>query len=230
MHSHRLALVVLQLVGRQALAALDRVGEHRADLVVEQLAARLVETGRRGERAHLRRVQDLVAVGIADARDDPLVTQHTLELGSPSGVQDRVEGLAGEFRRQRIGAEGSDHLDVMRIVGEPDRQPALGARLGEIESGVVVEGEPEAEWALARPSGGRGLFGFPFQPAGPREVDDQVHALRVDIEHLAVPGDAADLEADQRAEWGFVGLQSGEVGQLDAGDRAGGQLGVQPTS
>ena len=86
------------------------------------------------ERRHLRDVQDLVGVGVADAGDEALVAQQPLDLRAPPGEQ-RAERLAGELVGQRVGAERGDAGHVLRVADEVGREPLLGAGLGEVEAG-----------------------------------------------------------------------------------------------
>lgn len=52
---------------------------------------------------------------------------------------------AGELLAERIRPERGHLADLLRIVGDPDRQVAPGASFGEIEAGAVVQYQPQAE-------------------------------------------------------------------------------------
>ena len=67
-------------------------------------------------------------------------------------------------------------------------------------------------------AGAVGQLVAPAQPAGPRQVEDQVQPLGGDVDELAVPGDVVDLQAPQGRERRVVGLQRAERGELDVGD------------
>jgi hypothetical protein len=51
-------------------------------------------------------------------------------------------------------------------------------------------------------------------------VQDQVGAGRVDVEELAVPGDAVDERTAERGDRRVVGLQAAERSDVDADDGA----------
>ena len=54
-------------------------------------------------------------------------------------LQDRGERLDGERVVERVGAEAGHAGDVLGVVDDVDRQALLGARLGDVETGPVVE-------------------------------------------------------------------------------------------
>ena len=83
--------------------------------------------------------------------DHRLVAQHPLDLRAPGRGQDSGEHVDGEVRRQRVGAEAGDARHVVRVADDVDRQALLGARLGEVEPGVVVEHQPRRQRTLAGP-------------------------------------------------------------------------------
>ena len=61
---------------------------------------------------------------------------------------------------------------------------------------------------------------LPADPAGAGEVQHEVGPGDVDVEELAVPGDAVDQRAGQRGDRRVVGLQAAERRDVDAHDRA----------
>src|SRR6476469_9332298 len=63
--------------------------------------------------------------------------------------------------------------------------------------------------------------------AGPAEVDDDVHAARVDVEELAVPRHVVDERAVKGVQRRVEGLQRAERRQVDAADRAADQTTAQ---
>ena len=86
--------------------------------------ALVVEAIGRGERGELRRVQDLVRVGAADARDRMLVAQQRVQLAATGehgaqgvGIEVLVERLrteAGELRREILGDRIHTRTDLRR--------------------------------------------------------------------------------------------------------------------
>ena len=54
------------------------------------------------------RVQELVGVGVADARDRALVAQHALDLRATGLVEDALEDLDRERVVERVGSQARD--------------------------------------------------------------------------------------------------------------------------
>jgi hypothetical protein len=115
-------------------------------------------------------VQHLVGVGVADARDDVLITEHALDLHAPA-IQDGGECGDVEVVRQRLGTEGRDTGDIAGFLDQVNREPFLCSLLGEVEPGAVVEDEPEGQRALSRLDGLVGYLFPPAQPSRARKVE-----------------------------------------------------------
>ena len=78
----------------------------------------------------------------------------------------------------------------------------------------------QADGPLAHPGRcGRELLA-PLQPAGPRQVHDQVQAGHVEVEELAVARRADDLQPGQRRDRRVVGLEDRDGDGVDARDHA----------
>jgi hypothetical protein len=77
------------------------------------------------------------------------VAQHSLDLLAALLLQDLAEPLEGEVVGQRVGAEGGDAGDLERVADQVDRQPLLGAGLGDVEAGLVVEDDAGRQRVLA---------------------------------------------------------------------------------
>jgi hypothetical protein len=231
---HAGALGVLQLLRGLALGRLDRAGQHLAQRLEQPRHLLVVELAGDGERRELRRVQRLVAVGVADAGQHGLLAQQALHL-LPGAGQDRREPRQVEVRGQRVGAERRDRRHLLRRADQVDGEALLRAGLGEVEAGLgalgslvgtrrrAVEAHAQRDRALAGPhhAGGRGVV--PAQPAGAREVEDQVDAVDVDVQPLAVAVDAGDAQAEQGGRRRVVGLEDADRPDVDPRDRAADQ-------
>ena len=173
-------------------------------------------------------MQHLVGVGVAHPGEHRLVPQQALELLAGAGSRIAASSATPKPGASGSGPEPGDARDVVRRVDDVDGQPLLGARLGEVEAGAVVEVHPGGQRALAHPRRHRGQRLGPAQPAGPGQVGDQVQPGDVQVEELAVPGHAGDLEPLQRGHRRVVGLQHAEGGEVDAGhDPPDGTLGQE---
>ena len=94
MHLQVALLLALELAGRDSVRARDRGSEGRLQGGVE--ARRVIRPHVSGlERRHLRGVQDLVGVCVADPGDGRLIAQNALDLRAPLSLQD-----VGEDRRR----------------------------------------------------------------------------------------------------------------------------------
>ncbi len=102
------------------------------------------------ERRHLGDVQNLVAVGVADARDHRLVTQQPLDLHAPA-MQQRRQCVDVERRVKRLGTQPGNALDRRGVENHIRSKAFLGAGLGQIEARAVVEFHPQRDRTLARP-------------------------------------------------------------------------------
>ena len=120
-------------------------------------------------------MQDLVGVRVPDARDHRLRAQHALDLRAPLGREDAREHVDREPRVERVGPEGRDALDILRIAHEVDREGLLRARLREVEARAVVEHEARGERALAAGTYGARRRVAPTEPPRPREMHEHVH-------------------------------------------------------
>src|SRR5579859_3343136 len=161
------ALLLTLEVGRgQPRRTLDRLAQRRLDRVVEEGHVVWCQAGRDLERRHLGHVQHLVGVGVADSGDDALVAQHALDL-RPAAGQQAGQRVHREVGRERVRAEGRHARHLGRVADQVDGQALLGALLGQVESGTVVEPQPERQRALAGLGRGGGQVVAPAQPAGP---------------------------------------------------------------
>ena len=101
----------------------------------------------------------------------------------------------------------------------------MRALLGQVESGAVIQPEPEGQRALTRLRRRRGQVVAPAQPAGPGQVHDQVKALVGDeVQELAVPAHLGDHLAAEVGERRIERLQHRERGRV--GPRDGVACGV----
>ena len=100
----------------------------------------------------------------------------------------------------------------------------VDARLVVVEADVgpvaVVEPHPCGERAVAHLEPLVGEVVRPAQPAGLREVDDEVQAVDVEVDELAVPLDPGDGEPRVGADRRVVRLERGERDDLESLDRA----------
>src|SRR3954447_7741190 len=86
-------LLALQLTGRQPARPGDSVAELVLDGGVETVELLGRQAVGRLEGRHLRGVEDLVAVGVADPGDGALVAQDALDLCAAGVLEDAVEGV-----------------------------------------------------------------------------------------------------------------------------------------
>ena len=100
--------------------------------------------------------------------------------------------------RQRVRSEAGDAGHLGGIADEIDGEPLLGAGLGEVEAArrAAVELGARCRRSASGPLPGRGGRGrqavAPLQPAGPRQVNDQVQPIDVEIQELAVAARGRD--------------------------------------
>jgi hypothetical protein len=83
-------------------------------------------------------VEHVVGPGVADPGHGSLVGEHALEGVAALG-QDGGQALGGEVGVERLGAEAGQGRDLLDVVDQPDRGPALGAALGHGQDPAVVE-------------------------------------------------------------------------------------------
>jgi hypothetical protein len=102
-----------------------------------------------------------------------------------------------------------------RIAHQIGGELLLGALLGEVEAGPVVEAHPQRDRTLARLGRGRGDRVAVVQPAGPGQVDDQVQVAGDDVEELPEPPGSGDLLTVQRGRRRVEGLQRADRGDVD---------------
>src|SRR5215211_7518622 len=117
-----------------------------------------------GEGRHLGPVEHVVGPGVADPGHGPLVGEHALEGVAALG-QDGGQALGGEARVERLGAEAGQGRDLLDVVDQPDRGPALGAAPGDGQPGQGVDRWVEGLEGGHRDHPDRGHPG-PGQPGG----------------------------------------------------------------
>ena len=126
----------------------------------------------------------------------------------------------------KSSASGSGPSRAMPSTSAGSRT-TYSARLLRVPASVMSRPAPLS--STIRAASGDLLFGsggqrrhlvLPAHPARAGEVQHQVGAGDVDVEELAVPGDAVDHAAGQRGDGRVVGLQAAERGDVDAYDGA----------
>jgi hypothetical protein len=124
------------------------------------------------------RVQRLVHVDVAQARQHPLVQQKRLEARPPP-LQAGLERCQVEGFRQRLRPQRTQ--DTVRILHQPD--PAELARIVEAQLLAAVQGQHHMGMRVGWAAGGRHL-----QPPAHLEVNDEVaRGLQVEDDVLAPP-------------------------------------------
>ena len=202
----------------------DRLAEDGHDRRVER--GHLVVGQRVGEleRGEPGGVQDLVGVRVADPGDQPLIAEQPFDLGT-AGPDDLTEPGHGEAVRQRIDPQAGDARHLGRVVHHVEREALARARLVQLEPrrpalGVRREPYPGGERTPPGPGGpGAGEVVAPAQPAAPAEVRDQVQALALQVEELAVPVHAGDRPPHERRRRRVHGLQRLDRDHVGPGDR-----------
>ncbi len=217
MHAHPRTLGVLELVRGLAGRGDHGCRQGLAQRLVERGDLVGVQPGSLGERRQARDVQDLVAVGVADPRDDGLVAQDALDLGV-AGAEQRGEGVEGERVGERVGPEPRDPGHLGRVGHDVCRQALAGPRLGQVEAATGRQADPHGDRRLVGAQRGTRHLVIPAKPAGLGEVKDQVQPVAVDVDELAVPPDPGDHQAVEGLRGGGVGLEHGERSELDGGD------------
>lgn len=122
-------------------------------------------------------MEDLVAVRVADARDEALVAQGALDPTAFTGEQ-RGEPLGAEVLGERVGTEPRDARDLLRVVDEVDGETFGGARLGEVEAVAAGERGPQGQRAPAGPGRARGQRVLPAEPARAGQMEEEVELVR----------------------------------------------------
>src|SRR3954469_18249721 len=147
-------------------------------------------------------MQDLVGVRVADARNLRLVAQQALDLRAVT-TDHVAEPVEGEVIREGVGAEPRDAGHLLWVADDIDGEALLRALLGQVEARAVGQMHAERDRPLARLEWRRRQLVAPVQPAGARQVRDEVQTVDVEVQELAVPGGAGDLESLQGAHrWG----------------------------
>ncbi len=155
-------------------------------------------------------MQDLVAVGVADAGDQGLVAQGALDLAALVLEEGGEAGLV-EVVRQRVRAQAGDARDLLGVLDHVDRQALLGARLGQVEALAGLQGDPQGQRALSGSGRAVGEAVLPVEPSGAGEMGDQVGAARrLKVQELAVPAHRGDLTALDRGEGWVVRLEDAD--------------------
>ncbi len=171
-------------------------------------------------------MQDLVAVGVPDARDHALVAQEALDL-PPLPRQQRGERVPVEAVGQRIGAEAGDARHLLGVVDDVHGEALLGARLGEVEAAPALQDHAQGERPLAGPRrrGGEGVL--PAQPAGPGQVGDEVESADPQVEELALAGGGPGRLPFEGGERRIVRLEHADGERKDTGDHPPGEVLVE---
>jgi hypothetical protein len=179
--------------------------EQRAGLILGERAREL-------DRAHPRLEQDLVGVGVADARQDGGIGHAALERVVLA--RERLEEALGR------GGEGLDAAGIKRAVcilsgEEMHLRALLGARFGQEERAVreVERGHAQLAWDLrARLA--------PAEPAGDHEVDDDL-VISFEVQHDALchARDPHDLEIRELLRAGGDGPEQERARETDARER-----------
>src|SRR5690606_13190918 len=157
-------LLRLQPARRDPPGALHRLGEGGAQRLVQAGRLPRREGAGRLERGHAGRGQDLVAVGVADARDQALVAQRSLQL-PPLPREQPGQALLVEVVGERVGAQARDARHVRRIGHHVHREPLLGPGLGEVEARTGLQGHAQRQRPLPGPGRAAGQGVAPVQPA-----------------------------------------------------------------
>ena len=171
------------------------------------------ELGGERVRRHARVVQDLVGIGVADAREHGLIAQEPLHLRA-TPREDLGEVVEREVGGGGVGAEPRDARHLGGVAHDVDGERLLGARLGEVESGAVVEAHAQRDGRLPRPDDGLRQLVVPAEPPRAREVEHEVQAARIEIDELAVAGCRVDRATRELLQRRVEGLQ-----RRDRGDR-----------
>lgn len=164
-------------------------------------------------------MQDLVGVGVADARQQRLFDQRGFDpLGARA--EDLRELVFGDL--ERVGAEPADARHPLWVLDDVDREPFLGAGLGEVEGGCRALGgeemHPQRQRALpGLGRGGAGVVG-PAQPSAAREMGDQPDAAAIEAEEFAPPARAGDVATGQRRHGWVEGLDRAQRRDVHASD------------
>ena len=138
MHPEAGALLALEVAAASAPTDRGTASVSTSCIAVVQpvRAASSRQRSRGGERRQLRRVQDLVAVGIADARRWSVWSVRTVLIRPLLPLSIAARSLGPE-RRAASGPRRGDAGHLHRVVDEPHREPLLRARLGEVEAGCL---------------------------------------------------------------------------------------------
>ncbi|AGW40298.1 hypothetical protein O159_00140 [Leifsonia xyli subsp. cynodontis DSM 46306] len=167
-------LLGLEFRGGEAVSTGERLPERRLDGGIEPIEFVIGQSGGL-EGGHLRDMQDLVGVGVADSGDEALVAEDAFDLGTTLFGEDGGENVPCECGVERIGSEPGDAGDLGGIADHGDRQALLGAGLCDVESAPVLQHQAGRQRSLRRSAGGcwrRTLT--PADPARAGEVDDEV--------------------------------------------------------
>jgi hypothetical protein len=209
------AFLALQPGGGLADGPLDRVGQRCSHCHVQRLHVGIADAVGLLERRQPGDVQDLVGVGVADSGDEPLVGQGALELTTMT-AQDLGQFRGAELHRVR--PEPSDAGHGGGVANDVHRQALLGALLGEVEAGTVIQMDPQRKRTAARLRRRWRQLVPPVQPAGPGQVYDEVQPADVEVQELPVPPCPGDLQPGQRGVRRVERLDRRHRAQVDAGE------------
>ncbi len=147
-----------------------------------------------------------------------------LTWARPAPLEDLLQHLDGEVVGERVGTQACDAGHLLRVADDVDGQPLLGAGLGDVEPGVVVEDAPARRAATCCSAAAASSAPRPpADPPGAGEVDHQVQPGGADVEELPVPGDAVDDQPVEGGQRRVEGLQRAERRDVDAHDRTVGE-------
>jgi hypothetical protein len=171
-------------------------------------------------------MQDLVAVRVADARDQTLVAQRALDL-APLALEHPGEGGTVEVVGERVGSEPRHAGHLGRIPDDVHGEPLGGPGLRQVEAAAPGQYRPQGQRSFAGAGRLRGELVLPLEPARAGEMGDEVKAARGDVEPLAVPLNGGDFRSLDGGERRVVGLEHADGHRQHTFDPPAHQLGVE---
>ena len=229
----------LEAWGYTSSQDLEGLGDRPPEGVIQRLNLLVGEGRALAKRQEPGSMEDLIAVGVADAGDERLVAQQVLELArmpSDAVAPDRD----GQRRIVRVGSDLIDrqprhdpldigrqqvHLAHLRRIAVADlgrgfrrRQPRSAPGPGGLPRTGAFAGRPEAEHegGLRRPF--EPWLGGELEPAREHGIDDHAVTVQADLEEFAALAHSGDGLADEGVELGWCpahGKGSGGFGERD---------------